>query len=159
MSEVLNRFTGKFISGKWEKSLKASMSTMLMVTPLTTTLKTLLLSILKNTFKSLLKVGSAVVGHGKTRRQWLNIWTRFARSPKSGMVLRRVCAGTVSTPTAPSFADVYNLKTSDGTYFANGILVHNCDALTQAVNQLLLNRIDTFGESEEFLDDFTISDY
>ena len=33
------------------------------------------------------------------------------------------------------------------------------DALTQGVNQLLLNRIDTFGDSEEFLDDFTISDY
>ena len=33
------------------------------------------------------------------------------------------------------------------------------DALTQGVNQLLLNRIDNFGDSEEFLDDFTISDY
>lgn len=33
---------------------------------------------------------------------------------------------------------VYNLTTSDGTYFANGVLTHNCDQTTQAVNRLLL---------------------
>lgn len=31
---------------------------------------------------------------------------------------------------------VYNLKTADGTYFADGILVHNCDAWSQAMNWL-----------------------
>jgi len=27
---------------------------------------------------------------------------------------------------------VYNLSTTDGTYFADGVLVHNCDALSGA---------------------------
>lgn len=31
---------------------------------------------------------------------------------------------------------VYNLTTSDGTYFANGVLVHNCDAMSQALSKL-----------------------
>ena len=29
---------------------------------------------------------------------------------------------------------VFNLKTSDGVYFANNVLVHNCDSLSQALN-------------------------
>lgn len=37
---------------------------------------------------------------------------------------------------APRFAAVYNLTTSDGTYYANRILVHNCDSLSGAFHCL-----------------------
>lgn len=31
---------------------------------------------------------------------------------------------------------VFNLRTTDGTFYANGILVHNCDAWSQAMSKL-----------------------
>lgn len=31
---------------------------------------------------------------------------------------------------------VFNLTTSDGTFFANGVLVHNCDETSQALKRL-----------------------
>lgn len=31
---------------------------------------------------------------------------------------------------------VYNLRTADGTFFANGILVHNCDTVAYAARDL-----------------------
>lgn len=70
----------------------------------------------------------------------MRTWRASAGRRLSGTVLRRVAAGTACTRTAAFLGrhQVYNLTTSDGTYFANGVLVHNCDALTQAVNRLLL---------------------
>ena len=45
---------------------------------------------------------------------------------------------------------MYNLTTSDGTYFANGVLTHNCDQSTQAINRLLLQPLLA---AEEHTDD------
>ena len=47
----------------------------------------------------------------------------------------RAGSGTASTPTGRfrGRVPVFNLATGDGTYFANGVLVHNCDALAQAL--------------------------
>jgi len=44
---------------------------------------------------------------------------------------------------------VFNLRTSDGTYFADGVLVHNCDTLSQAlakIHNLGVHKTRTFGE-------------
>lgn len=60
------------------------------------------------------------------------------RRPPNGTGLRKAGHGIVGMQPGPCrrFEAVYNLTTTDGTYFANGILVHNCDALTQALSQL-----------------------
>ncbi len=62
---------------------------------------------------------------------------RSALRLQHGTALRTVGDGTGRTPTGTF--PVYNLTTSDGTYFANGVLTHNCDQTTQAVNRLLLS--------------------
>lgn len=49
-------------------------------------------------------------------------------------------SGVVASHAAPSSGGeagaVYNLTTEDHTYFANGILVHNCDAVAQAAHHV-----------------------
>ena len=50
---------------------------------------------------------------------------------------------------------VYNLTTSDGTYFANGVLTHNCDQTSQALNRLLLSPVLDMTDDELTPDEFT----
>lgn len=68
--------------------------------------------------------GKCEAGHGEIEALCLPTWRLSAPSlPKP--------AGTCET---------YNLTTSDGTYFANGVLTHNCDALSQALRQVRIRR-------------------
>lgn len=59
-------------------------------------------------------------------------WSAFAVPLRRGTARLRDGHGIGPMPVPCGIAPVYNLTTSDGTYFANGILVHNCDALSGA---------------------------
>ena len=48
----------------------------------------------------------------------------------------RGASGTERTPVAKGSGPVFNLRTSDGTFFANGLLVHNCDSASGAFDEL-----------------------
>ena len=68
----------------------------------------------------------------------------------------------MSTPSGSR--PVFNLTTSDGTYFANGVLVHNCDAGSQAIKRLGIMPLlagNVFGDTtdEYDYDDWSISPY
>lgn len=66
--------------------------------------------------------------------------TGSATWPPSGIALRRVGHGIASTLVRRGSAPVFNLRTTDGTFFASGVLVHNCDAAADAFNVLAGNR-------------------
>jgi len=74
----------------------------------------------------------------------LHISRRSAISLSHGTKAPREESGTDNTRSKWSSVNtgigeivpVYNLKTSDGTYFADGILVHNCDSWSQVINWL-----------------------
>lgn len=53
-----------------------------------------------------------------------------------GTARMRVVSGIENTHADRGSAPVFNLRTSDGTFFANGILVHNCDAASGAFDEL-----------------------
>ena len=78
----------------------------------------------------------------------MRTWLRSAIRRRHGIALRKVGSGTGRTPNGTF--PVYNLTTSDGTYFANGVLTHNCDQSTQAINRLLLQPLLA---AEEHTDD------
>jgi phage terminase large subunit-like protein len=66
----------------------------------------------------------------------LSTWNESDRLPPNGIAQKKDDSGTENTPNDRGLVPVFNLKTSDGTYFANGILVHNCDATAGALNLL-----------------------
>jgi hypothetical protein len=55
------------------------------------------------------------------------------RKRQLGIPPLKVVNGIANTLEGPDSVSVFNLQTSDGTFFANGLLVHNCDATTQAL--------------------------
>jgi len=65
------------------------------------------------------------------------------RWPLHGTVHQKDWRGTVNTPptlgsvrSGTRVEPVYNITTEDHTYYANGVLVHNCDSLTGAFSML-----------------------
>lgn len=54
----------------------------------------------------------------------------------NGIARMRGASGTASTLSGKGSGPVFNMRTSDGTFFANGILVHNCDAASGAFDEL-----------------------
>lgn len=72
-----------------------------------------------------------------------NIWSGYGRWPRTGTALRRGASGIVNTLLARGserVEPVFNIATSDHTYFANDVLVHNCDAVSGAVECLVGKR-------------------
>lgn len=67
------------------------------------------------------------------------ISTASGHSLPPGIARRRAepgIASTANTSKQSTPVAVFNLKTADGTYFANGVLVHNCDAIAYAARDL-----------------------
>jgi predicted phage terminase large subunit-like protein len=134
----LTRCTERSSSASTGLSPKGGMSTILTETRSTTPSTTSLPYRRTSIEESLPGFGKSVGGHGMTLRLCTSILIESGRSPANGMALMRVESGTVNTPTeaSSSVTPVFNLTTSDGTYFANGILTHNCDSMTQALSGL-----------------------
>lgn len=105
----------------------------------TTTLETLSCELAPSTRPFTLVNEATAASHANNS----TTWPASGRRRRSGTVHQRVESGIVSTPSGADLesgkVSVYNLATEDGTYFANGLLVHNCDALSGAFNKLVLN--------------------
>lgn len=73
-----------------------------------------------------------------------NNWPTLTESghlPLRGTGRQKVGSGTVNMqPSSARVEPVYNITTEDHTYYANGVLVHNCDALTGGFASLTSRR-------------------
>ena len=132
---VSTRCTVRFTSVRLGRSRMAGTCTTSTETRPTTARRTSCRSRLASTLRSRLLGGGRVGVRGGTGTRWSSTLRRSALARRSGTGPMRAGSGTASTPTGRfrGRVPVFNLATGDGTYFANGVLVHNCDALAQAL--------------------------
>lgn len=132
---VSTRCTVRFTSVRLGRSRMAGTCTTSTETRPTTARRTSCRSRLASTLRSRLLGGRRVGVRGGTGTRWSSTLRRSALARRSGTGPMRAGSGTASTPTGRfrGRVPVFNLATGDGTYFANGVLVHNCDALAQAL--------------------------
>lgn len=135
-SEVFRRYIKRCGSQSTGQSRKDGRSTTLTATLPTTTPPTWRLS-------------PAVITNENTQRavayerEAHNSWPFLTASDRllpRGIAHPKEWNGTERTAKRCGVSDdvaVYNLTTEDGTYFANGILVHNCDVVAHAINDML----------------------